>query len=201
MSLIRDLHINGGTRILIWKDEESVEYFLSKTHLNSEETERINTYTVERRKKDLIIARYLLQTILPKAEIAYLDNGKPWIKGGGTYLSISHTKDLVAIIINPHKQVAIDIEYIHPRVEKVKQRYLSEQELTVANTTRLLTLYWSAKECLFKLDDKQGLDFKNDLSISAYSSKILTGKIRKNESIKINYEINNDWVLCYSNQE
>ncbi len=198
MSLILNQHINGGTKILIWKDEESIDYFLSKTRLTNKEIIQINAYTVERRKKELIIARYLLQTELPNAEITYLDNGKPYIRGGEAYLSISHTKDLVAIIINPHKQVSIDIEYINHRVEKVKQRFLSEQELTIANTTELLTLYWSAKECLFKLDDKQGLDFRTDLSISPYSSRLMTGHIRKDNAFKINYEINKDWVLCYS---
>ncbi len=197
MAIIRDQHTQDGARILIWKDEESLDFFLKRVKLSSDDLILLNKYSVERRKKDLLIARFLIQKEIPEAEITYLKNGKPYLKNQTAQISISHSKDLVAIITHPTQKVAIDIEYISPRVEKLKHRFLSDNELLTANTTELLTLYWSAKETLFKRDEKQGIDFNKDLEIKL-KDKTLHGIIRNNDFTLIHYCIKDSWVITYT---
>lgn len=199
MPLIKELHNDDGTHILIYHGSESLDFFIERTRLSPQDKKNLEKYTVERRKKDLVIARYLLQHCYPKAEVVYHPSGKPYLKNGEAEISISHSKDLVAVILHKDKTVGIDIEYITPRLERLKQRYLSAQEIADANTTTLLTLYWSAKETLFKLDEAQGLEFNTDLKLSPTKGRnILIGKIKDGNDISVHYSIHNEWVMTYA---
>lgn len=198
MPIIKELHTIDNAHILVWQDREDLEYFLERTQLSDEEHVLLEKYSVERRKKDLLIARHLIQQCVPNAAVTYHPNGKPYLKGQEFNISISHSKDLVAVILHKEKIVGIDIEYISPRVEKVKKRFLSDQELNAANTTALLTLYWSAKETLFKVDAKQGLDFSTEISLIPSHSETLRGNIRNGEDITVHYSEENEWIMTYA---
>lgn len=198
MPIILDQHTNEGAHILVWHDEEPLNFFLEQTKLSTAELARLNKYSVMRRKKDLVIARYLIQQSLSEAKVAYHANGKPYLMQQEAEISISHSKDIVAVILHPNRIVGIDIEYITPRVERVKQRFLSAKELLAANSTELLTLYWSAKETLFKLDQKQGLEFNTELLVSLQSASTLIGQIHNGKDITIHYTMNKEWVLTYA---
>jgi len=196
MSLIAEQHTKEGARLLIWKDEEPLHFFMENTLLSEEDKKRLCQYRVERRKKDLLITRYLLQRVIPQGQIDYHSNGKPYLIGHEAYISISHSQDLVALIIHPQQKVAIDIEYIHPRIAKVKERFLSPKELASASKLELLTLFWSAKESLFKWDDQQGLDFAQDLHLY-FENERLYGVIRNNDIIPIHYHLGDEWTMTY----
>lgn len=198
MPIILDQHTDSGVHLMIWKDEESLDFFLQKTNLNQQELELLDKYNVERRKKDLVIARHLLQQHIPEAEVVYHPSGKPYLKNKEAEISISHSKDLVAVIIHTTNIVGIDIEYISPRVERIKKRFLSERELQICNNNELLTLYWSAKETLFKLDKEQGLEFNTELTLRPNTSNTLIGNIREGQDITISYLKEGDWVLTYA---
>lgn len=198
MPLIKNIPTPYGATIQVWKDEETLDFFLKNTKLSSEEEVLLAQYTNERRKKDLLIARYLLQRKLPDAIIAYHPSGKPYLQNNEAHISISHTKDLVSISLHPRNAISIDIEYISPRVEKVKHRFLSDQELKTATSTKDLTLYWSAKETLFKLDKEQGLDFREDLELSQTNIGRLYGKIRQGSPINVHYHYFGDWIMTHA---
>lgn len=198
MPLIVDIHTSDDAHLMVWKDEEDLGYFLNKTVISDQEMILLERFSVERRKKDLIIARYLLQQKIPTAKVTYHKSGKPYLENQEAKISISHSKDLVSVMIHPTRTVGIDIEYISPRVERIQQRFLSSKELSIANTTRLKTLYWSAKETLFKLDDKQGLEFNTEISLLPKDNQTLIGKIRQGNDINIQYIDNHEWVLTYA---
>lgn len=199
MPIILDQHTDDSARILVYQDLESLDFLIEHTRLTKDELALIEKYKVERRKKDLVIARYLIQQVIPMAEVAYHPSGKPYLKDGEAKISITHSKDIVAVILHDTKAVGLDIEYISPRVERIKHRFLSASELSSAKTTSLLTLYWSAKETLFKLDKKQGLEFDTELALTPSNYKnILNGKIRNDETITVHYSINEDWVMTYA---
>ena len=199
MPIILDLHTETGAHILAYQGIEDLDFFTRQTHLTKGELDLIAKYSIMRRKKDLVIARYLLQQIMSDAEVAYFPNGKPYLKNKKAEISISHSKDIVAIIVHPSKIVGIDIEYISPRIKKVQHRFLSKEEIAWANTTSRLTLYWSAKETLFKLDKDQGLEFESEISLSpSQHGDLLTGRIRKEKNIPVHYLYKNDWVLTFA---
>lgn len=198
MPLIHNISTINGDRILVWKDEETLNALLDNTHLCSEDKLLLDKYTVERRKKDLIIARHLLQLIDKNATVAYYESGKPYLVNTHANISISHTKDLVAIIYSQENLVAIDIEYYSERIQKVKHRFLSESELLTTRDYKDLILYWSAKETLFKLDKIQGIDFREDIEISFIEYRELVGTVRNKKANKVHYKLYDEWVMTYA---
>jgi len=87
---------------------------------------------------------------------------------------------------------------------KVKNRFLNEneQKLFDQNSVQDLTIAWSAKEALFKLNEDSGLDFKNDLIIKSWDKESTIFALMKQNSkwieVNLHYEIRDNVVLCFN---
>ena len=66
-----------------------------------------SNFKTEKRKKDFLVSRLLLNELEPNQQISYNSNGAPEISNG-KHISISHSKNLVAIIIS-NKKIGLDI--------------------------------------------------------------------------------------------
>ena len=129
-------------KIAIWKIKESLDELLQLYHTIS--TTNFNT---EKRNKEWIASRLLLNEINPNYSISYNEFGAPELDNG-TYISISHSKGLVAIIIS-QKQVGIDIEEISDKALRVSSKFISTNNLK-SLTTEKATLIWCCKEAIYK---------------------------------------------------
>ncbi len=165
----------------------------------------------EHRRCEWLSVRLLLKKMLgEEIEIAYLPSGKPYLTDSSYYISISHTKGYVAAIASQTRRVAIDIEQIATRVERVKERFMSEEEIANLSTTEPLIhllLHWSAKESLFKLLDESKIEFKTQLHVRPFAPVLNkessfeayeTRTERKGEFV-INYIVIEQYVLTYVN--
>ncbi len=115
------------------------------------------------RQKERLAARLLLKELCGKMqEVAYHSNGQPYIIGSDLHLSISHTKNYVAVAMAPFK-VGIDIEYTSDRVLRITEKFLNASELNQLSThqapTSLALLYWCCKEAFYKKMEKQDPEF------------------------------------------
>ncbi len=196
MALVIDQITKEGARILVWKDEEDFDFFYDQVFLFDGDNLLLAKHKSDRRKKDLLISRFLLQKIVCNAHVLYSENGKPYLSDYHSEISISHTKDIVAVIVHSTKKVAIDVEYIDAKVERLKSRFLSNYEMKQANTVEKSIMFWSAKESLFKFDDNQGLDFTTELSLTLNGDNLI-GCIRNSENFRIDYQICENWVMTY----
>ena len=88
--------------IAIWEITETLEELLQLS--NTISTADFNT---EKRKKEWLASRLLLNDINPNYSISYNAFGAPELNNG-SFISISHSKGLVAIIIS-QRQVGLDI--------------------------------------------------------------------------------------------
>jgi phosphopantetheinyl transferase len=70
--------------------------------------------------------------------------------------------------------VGIDVELVTPKVELVKNKFLTESELKLSEVAnyklqtsnyQLLTLFWSSKEAIYKWYGKGALSFKNNMKL------------------------------------
>lgn len=61
-------------------------------------------------------------------QIGYSSEGKPFLTDDSFFISISHTKGYVAVILNPKTPVGIDIEQYGKRVHKVFDRFIRPDE-------------------------------------------------------------------------
>lgn len=161
MPLVYKASVAQGTFLGIWKKEETFDFLQNIYPLHSEEKpgyEKINNI---QRKGEWLATRVLLTEMLEKRKtITYSEHGKPGLLHSNFEISISHSKNFVAILLSKIYKVGIDVEHLSERVRNVQHKFLTDEELQWCKTIKQLTLCWSAKESVFKIFEK-GLDFKN----------------------------------------
>ena len=151
-------HINEA-ELIIWRmDETLVELLEMSQHHYDHEIENISN---EVRKKERIISRFLLESLVgKKVEVKYADSGKPFFDG--MHFSISHTKNFVAVIVS-NKPVGVDIEYKSDRIFRITEKFMHPDELKTlpecSEKQKFALLCWCAKETVYKILDTVGVDF------------------------------------------
>ncbi|MDA3892030.1 MAG: 4'-phosphopantetheinyl transferase superfamily protein [Salinivirgaceae bacterium] len=204
MALININCIAKGTQLGIWKKEEDLELLESVYELNKLEQVHYNKISNESRKKEWLSTRILLTELLQQRKtILYNENSKPYIENHDSNISISHSRNFVAIIISHDYFPGVDIEFISERVAKVKHKFLNSEELSWCTDLNQLTTCWSAKETVFKLHEKH-LDFY-DMLISKFEVDAGSGKFRteviksgKESSYLVNYICIENDILTYT---
>jgi 4'-phosphopantetheinyl transferase EntD len=174
MGFVKKIKNNLGT-IGIWKFDESSEELATRISLNPEEQLKYKNLKVEKRKKEFLALRILLQELLmAKCEVYYGKYGNPQLKNYNLHLSISHSDELLTVFITSVKG-GIDTENTLRNTEKIKTRYLSEKEIkdTENNQNPALTriVYWSAKEAIYKCALQPSVEFKNQIKIESFNLK------------------------------
>lgn len=137
--------------------------------------------------------------------VAYDDKGKPYLVNDSRHISISHSHDRLAIIVNNNEATGIDIELIRDKVLRIKHKFLKENELKDANDDiEKLLIYWAAKETLYKIYGLKEVDFIEDLLVKPFTKHNLgtiIGEINLSdfkESFELNYQILTNYVLVYA---
>ncbi|HPW66520.1 MAG TPA: 4'-phosphopantetheinyl transferase superfamily protein [Salinivirgaceae bacterium] len=151
--------------IAIWNVTEDLSFFTEKTNFSANDKSYYQHINNERRRREWVVVRYLLQNVIGiDEEIRYDENGRPKIKSH--HISISHSGSMVVIVVSKHR-CAVDIEEISSRVSKVAHRVFSDSELSFAQTDEELTVMWCVKEAVFKLYGSGEVDFKSDIKIES----------------------------------
>ena len=178
-------------KIALWEITETLDELLQLSHVIS--TADLNT---EKRKKEWIASRLLLKKISPNTTISYNEFGAPKLNNGN-YISISHSKGLVAVIIS-QQQVGIDIEEISEKALRVSSKFISTNNLKFL-TTEKATLIWCCKEAVYKWCQKGNIDFIKDIIIQPFLLEE-KGEIKaefKNAMITLFYTKINSHFLVY----
>ncbi len=116
----------------------------------------------ERLITDQVISRVLGD----KVSVARQPSGAPYLVGSELFVSVSHSRRLVAVALSANGPIGVDVEEYRPQLKRVAPRVLSEPELTVyAGSTDALLRAWTLKEALYKAALTPGLDFRSDISL------------------------------------
>ena len=108
--------------------------------------------------------------------VEYDQQGAPVIKNSQyKHISVSHCRDRVAVLLTM-SPCGVDIECRDRRFSAIAERYLTEEEHLVAERERIdhqtfIAIAWSAKEALYKMLRREGVDLCRDLRIVAISPK------------------------------
>lgn len=150
--------------------------FLS--HLSAIESERLNTIKSPLKQQEFVATRILRDRIFGHHHIHYNEHGAPYIKDK-QFISISHSRNIVGIAVCADFQIGFDLEFISGKAKKVCSKFLNNKELQAFNLQSELetTKLWSAKESLYKLANRTGIDFKTQLLIEPGVENCLLGKI------------------------
>lgn len=178
--MLHKKQISSGTSVGVWAMTEPLQALQASVRLDEEERQKLEATKMESKKRELLCTRALIKELTGegKIKISYNEYGKPFLKNSGKKISISHTQNFVAVIIDNH-ETGIDIQYMDPKIERISHKFMGETELksmTPQNRREQLSVYWCAKEALYKLYGNKKLDFKKDLVIEPFEYKD-SGKI------------------------
>jgi 4'-phosphopantetheinyl transferase len=174
MPLCHEIVPKPGVHSAIWHITETVDDLLASIQLSEEEMARFLTYTNEQRKKQWLAYRNILRHLVPEthpANLLYDNHGKPSLCAAPGFISVSHAGNYAAAVYSREQPVGIDIEQLRDRIERVKNRFLSDRELEAINDeNQLEKLYilWGAKEAIYKLHGGPDVDFRNDIYIHPF---------------------------------
>ena len=150
----------------VWKMEESLDtlFTLLPDARRVSCEQEMQRFTSDRRKLEWLSVRVLLYSMLQEdKEIGYSSEGKPHLTDNSSFISISHTKGYVAVMLASSVPVGIDIEQYAQRVHKVCDRYVRPDEQVESyqgDITWGLLLHWSAKEAVFKRMENADADLR-----------------------------------------
>ena len=190
MPLVYQQNINETAKIGVWHITESEDFFLESVFPQKE----INH---PHKRLQHLAGRYLLKKIgkdFPLDSIKVNSSGKPYLENENCHFSISHCGDYAAVIISEHSNVGIDIEKANQKIEKIKNKFSTIQELELFANHAIdqidsLTMIWSIKEAMYKWYGRSMIDFKNHLCIERIQLNedfILTEcVIKKNNDISV----------------
>lgn len=171
MPLVYQKNINPTTKLGVWYIAEPEEFFLAKVPLQRE-------ITHPNKRLQHLAGRYLLKELYPDFPydlIRIADTRKPFLANEAYHFSISHCGKYATVMVSTDYRVGVDVEKITHKVDKIKHKFLSEEEqLMLRNvpdapynifSEKLLTAAWSIKECLFKWQGSSEVDFIKHLAI------------------------------------
>ena len=162
MGLIKQ-YTENNCQISIWDVTESLAELLTLgTNFD------ISKFKTEKRKKEILASRLLLNEIQPNQQITYNKYGAPEIKNG-KHISISHSKNLVAIVAS-EKKVGLDIEQISEKPLRLSSKFISKDSCINLSEEKA-TLIWCCKEAIFKWHQKGSVDLINDIRLNQFELK------------------------------
>ena len=162
--LINKFILPDKSLVAFWKMEESEDQLRALCNLTEEDNILINQCKSVKRRIELLSVRALLKYVGISQTIHYNDR-KPYMANG--YISISHSADIAAIIWNKNFPVGIDVETTSERVRRISKRAFSDEEIAAADDNiEMLTVLWNCKECIFKLVNDEGVDFREMINVS-----------------------------------
>lgn len=170
--LTKDLDDPAHSRVGVWKITESEVELRTMTSIPSDELEEISYIKNESLRKQRLAVRALLDAMFDeKVYLSHHDNGKPYIENNAINISITHTDQYVAVILNDEDEVGIDCESLNRDFSAVEKKALSEEEigdLEDEQKNEQLAIYWCAKEAIFKLTSQYDVDFAEQIQIDGF---------------------------------
>lgn len=201
MPLFLNEEIFPDVRLGIWAISESSDNFWALSpYVESSRSEFNALYKSEQRKCEVLAVRLLIKEIIgDNVQLLHQDNGKPYLSSGMN-ISISHTRGFAVIIVSHSKQVSVDIEYFSNRIERIRSKFMRDDE-NASSQVKLL-MHWCAKETMYKLFPEDNLTFNKMQLLSVDgndSTGIITAKnIFRNRNVSVYYRTFCNCLLTYA---
>ena len=170
MPLINSIVLSTDHQILIWHIEESLEELFENIKLTSEDLNRLKKRKkVINQKGFLAIRNLFLSADINPEKLFYNSIGAP-VLISGKKLSISHSQTVAGIAYGSNP-VGFDLECYQKKILNIAPRFLHIEEDFVWNESyeiEKITLIWTAKEAIYKLIQKEGINFSEQLLIAPF---------------------------------
>jgi phosphopantetheinyl transferase len=209
MGVILTRIVEGPAELGIWNITEDTGQLLQHLNLSDTEQRLLHMFKTELRQKQWLSYRRLIRELISpqRYPVHYDESGKPYLAGSEWNISVTHTENYAGVIISRDVKVGIDMEKLKPRIDRVKEKFLSEEELSAIPQEKkleYLTLAWCAKEAVYKLHGWRNLDFRKNIRVqfpSHEGTSIFYCKVSLpagNFNSKLFYEMKDDLVIVWA---
>lgn len=201
MPLFETINVDEKTRLYVWKVTESLSDLAKRANLTGIHQTKYDSIKFETGKKNFLAVREILSSLgYTSDDLFYDEKGKPYLKDGKK-ISISHSFDMVALIIG-ERQVGVDIEKKREKIINVANKFTQwnyrNASFSSHNVLQKLTMIWSAKEAGYKMYGKPGIT-ANHILVKDFFPNDTETKIKINDSIyDVSFlNIQEEFVLAY----
>ncbi len=209
MAVVNIREVYPGVSLGLWQMDESPEQLFDLyPHLLPYRSSLDDKYKNDGRKLEFLAIRALMYEMLRvngaskgllshAGDFTHNGQGKPLFRG--YHVSISHTKGYAALILSKKSEVAVDIEYMSDRVERIASKFLRKDERADSLDAKLV--HWCAKETVFKLFSEENLLFEN-MRVKPFDTMADWAcdveNLKSGKTARVDFELAMDFVLTYS---
>ena len=209
MAVVNIREVYPGVSLGLWQMDESPEQLFDLyPHLLPYRSSLDDKYKNDGRKLEFLAIRALMYEMLRvngaskgllshAGDFTHNGQGKPLFRG--YHGSISHTKGYAALILSKKSEVAVDIEYMSDRVERIASKFLRKDERADSLDAKLV--HWCAKETVFKLFSEENLLFE-DMRVKPFDTMADWAcdveNLKSGKTARVDFELAMDFVLTYS---
>ena len=209
MAVVNIREVYPGVSLGLWQMDESPEQLFDLyPHLLPYRSSLDDKYKNDGRKLEFLAIRALMYEMLRvngaskgllshAGDFTHNGRGKPLFRG--YHVSISHTKGYAALILSKKSEVAVDIEYMSDRVERIASKFLRKDERADSLDAKLV--HWCAKETVFKLFSEENLLFE-DMRVKPFDTMADWAcdveNLKSGKTARVDFELAMDFVLTYS---
>jgi phosphopantetheinyl transferase len=197
--------LRENTQLAVWRISESMDELAAMMHPGIKDPDPRPQH------RHWLASRLTLGSLFPRAmiELSKDPYNKPslLVDQEAFFVSISHSFDRAAVIVSPLLPVAIDLEKLDHRIERVQHKFAATEELEmIAESYRreMLTVIWSAKETMYKLYGKKEVDFRREIRVDPFTwdpaGFALSARLSKGETelqAEVNVQVEDDYVLTW----
>jgi len=157
-------------------------------------------------------ALYVVRAILKDKhiEILYKESGKPYL-ASDIKISISHSYDWLTVLFSFNGiDIGVDVEKVRDKILNIKEKFLSKEELQHLKDALVekYTIYWGAKETIYKTLDIAGLNFAEQIFIEDFTYTHRGGKIcalvnelGSEKKHTLHYKVLDNYILVYTDNK
>lgn len=192
----------------IWEIQESYDELFSGVQLYAGEKVRLNRFRSYARKLEFLSVRLLLKALIGVCgPIIYSERQKPFLQQSDYRISITHSRNLTAIMLSKANKVGIDLEFMSHKIGKVAHKFINRDEYITADQDKKkyhLYIHWCAKEALYKVCDKQDINFLENLTIEPFEPSefgVINGWVDNkfwHDKFELSYFSINNYIVVYT---
>ena len=195
MPLVLDRKRHDGTRLLVWRINESEEtlFSLLSSRFHNIYFSRLQCLKSAKRRLEWVASRVILHTVAGvESPLEYDEYGAPAFSGTDYKVSISHGGGFVFVVLSENS-IGIDVQQYSDKLFNVSNAFLNASERMMLSlcsemngvseneagfssqkqeirskdeyTRRKLLLVWSAKEAVYKLCGIHNLNLKENVVV------------------------------------
>lgn len=171
MPVIKELHFNFETQLILWKIDESEHELRQLLELPEVENKKLNQRKSPQHRTSFLSSRASLSALgVSLKDLQFHEYGAPYL-ADQKFCSLAHTDTYAAAVLS-NKAVGVDVESYRDKIVRIAPKFRHQQEMFIRNKENeieFLTRLWTAKEAIYKALGMPGIHFSKQILVAPFS--------------------------------